>query len=966
MNTKRFGSLKAAGRMPALSGRAAAWFLAMILAGASCPAFGAVLTVTNLADSGPGTLRDRIAAATPGDTINFGLVGTITLNSQLTITNNLRIEGQNSLKISGNNNSRVFNITKGAVAIFNMSICDGRVAGTNGPAGSNGENVYGGGVFVGSDASLLMQFCVLSNNVAIGGQGGPEGQFGAAGNGGNAFGGAIGCLGDLTVGTCTLVGNSVSGGLGGVASPTGSPGVGGQGWGGGFYAQQTANINSLTIHGNNAVAGSGGGGPGGGAGGGIYNAATMFLGTCTIVSNAATGSSLDFGGGVHNSGALTVRSCTIIGNQADFGGGVTGCDLGNTILAFNSATSGPDGSGNIVSSGYNLIQNTNGLNLESLSMNDILGQNPSLGPLTNNGGATLTMAPLPASPAIDKGRSTDNVDQRFRPRPYDGTLPNAVGGNGADIGAVEIHPGTITVLNTNSSGAGSLRQAILDNHGLGGSNLINFSSAATGTVTLTSGELFIQAPITIHGPGPDRLAISANTNSRVLSILSSASAVQINGLTIRDGLVIGSPGNNGQDGFDERGGGIYNETTLTLSNCVIRNNTVIGGQGGGGNMLMPGNGGAGLGGGLYNAGGNLRFINSPFYANRAIGGQGGSTGSAQPPGRGGNALGGAICTFGGTNQLVRCNLTDNFATGGPGGISLGTGSTGDGGQGNGGGLYNESTLIASGSTINGSRAIGGTGGAPGSGYGGGVYNLRALSLSSCSIASNSVSGSSFDFGGGIYNVGASLEITNSTIAGNHAAFGGGLHGNAGFANTILAANTATTSGPDGQGTITSYDYNLIQNFSGVNIIGITTHIIIGQDPLLGPLAGNGGPTPTMALRAGSPAIDQGNNFSVLTDQRGAPRPFDFASVGNAGGGDGADIGAFELGRPNLSISRAAQNVVVRWPAHFGDFVLESVMALPGENNWVDVTNVPIVGPGAQFTVTNNAATGNKFYRLKSR
>jgi hypothetical protein len=66
------------------------------------------------------------------------------------------------------------------------------------------------------------------------------------------------------------------------------------------------------------------------------------------------------------------------------------------------------------------------------------------------------------------------------------------------------------------------------------------------------------------------------------------------------------------------------------------------------------------------------------------------------------------------------------------------------------------------------------------------------------------------------------------------------------------------------------------------------------NPKLGLLQMNGGPTPTHALLPGSPAIDQGNCFGVHTDQRGWHRPFDYPSIPNAPGGDGSDIGAFEL------------------------------------------------------------------------
>ena len=63
---------------------------------------------------------------------------------------------------------------------------------------------------------------------------------------------------------------------------------------------------------------------------------------------------------------------------------------------------------------------------------------------------------------------------------------------------------------------------------------------------------------------------------------------------------------------------------------------------------------------------------------------------------------------------------------------------------------------------------------------------------------------------------------------------------------------------------------------------------------LGPLANNGGPTPTHELLPGSVAIDAGSSFGATTDQRGETRPCDQAAVANAAGGDASDIGAFEV------------------------------------------------------------------------
>src|SRR5258705_132111 len=241
--------------------------ITLALAAVSPQAFCTTLTVTSLADSGAGTLHDLIATALPGDTIQFGLSGPIILNSELVISKNLRINGltANLLRITGNNRSRVFNITSGTAQIFNMAIADGRVSGTNGPAGLNGETVSGGGILVDNGATLDLENCILTNNVALGGQGGPASVSGPAGNGGYGSGGALASFGNLTMVRCTLAGNSASGGAGG---PPPAAGSGGQGRGGGLYVEGSALLFYSTIDANNAVAGSGIAGTGTASGGG--------------------------------------------------------------------------------------------------------------------------------------------------------------------------------------------------------------------------------------------------------------------------------------------------------------------------------------------------------------------------------------------------------------------------------------------------------------------------------------------------------------------------------------------------------------------------------------------------------------------------------------------------------------------------------------------------------------------------
>lgn len=945
-----------------------AWLLSALAAAllGNAKTHAATLTVTNLADSGPGTLRNQIAAAAPGDHIQFGLPGTVVLNSQLTISTNLDIAGYSyeslMTRISGNNSHRVFNVTGGSdVEFFYLGITDGRVVGTNGASGFNGQNVYGGGILVAGGTYVNVYHCLVSNNVVVGGQ------PGAGAYGGNGYGGGIANLGTATVliQDSLVVSNASLGGSGGAFDG------GGQAWGGAIYTEGTLLITYSTIEANVATGAPGGGGLGTGAGGAIYNVGGMSIKQSTIVSNVAAGPGVNYGGAIEDYGTTTIHDCTIAGNQASYGGGITGGTIYNTILAGNSAgISGPDGFGTIVSGDYNLIQNPSGITFSGTTTHNVTGKNPLLGPLQYNGNegnqfpstvVMLTMAPLPGSPVIDQGYSGLYDDQRGFRRVYNTIIPNAAGGNGADIGAVEIHPATVMVLNNKDSGPGSLRQAILDNNGLGGGNTITFTNNVTGSITLSNGELAVSAPVTILGPGASTLAVSANHNGRVFDIL--AGPANISGLTLRDGLIVGTPGVPGQIGSDGRGGGIFNQDTLILSNCLILSNRVVGGLGGSATTGTAGNGGKGMGGGIYNAAGNLNVIQCSFAGNSSMGGTGGNATSGYA-GYAGNGLGGAICTISGTNILTGCTLMNGSAMGGQGGVATGGGSPGIGGQGYGGGLYSESTVGFINSTVSGNDATAGTGdGGPGGGIGGGVYNVSDLSLTNCTIANNNAGGSSYDSGGGLYNEGT-LQVFNSTIAGNQADYGGGVEGNFTAGNTILAGNTATTAGPDGSGTMNSDDYNLIQTFSGLSIVGVTTHVIVGQNPLLGPLADNGGPTMTMALLSGSPATDQGKDFGTATDQRGMPRPYDLFSVANAGGGDGSDIGAFEfLPTPRLNIQRADGNhVVLYWTADAAGYRLVSATNLSPAINWTNVTSARVT-MGNQVYTTNSIAGASQFYEL---
>jgi predicted outer membrane repeat protein len=176
--------------------------------------------------------------------------------------------------------------------------------------------------------------------------------------------------------------------------------------------------------------------------------------------------------------------------------------------------------------------------------------------------------------------------------------------------------------------------------------------------------------------------------------------------------------------------------------------------------------------------------------------------------------------------------------------------------------------------------------------GGGIANFGTASLS---VVNSTFSGNSAVFaGGGMYNASfdgsASLAVTSSTISGNSSANGGGIFNfdAATIRNTIVALNTGDF-GPDVSGIFTSSGFNLIgigDGSTGFTATGDQVGTAASPiDPVLGPLADNGGPTETMALLPGSPALNAGDPaLAGTTDRRGVLRPQ----------GPGVDIGAFEL------------------------------------------------------------------------
>ncbi len=242
----------------------------------------------------------------------------------------------------------------------------------------------------------------------------------------------------------------------------------------------------------------------------------------------------------------------------------------------------------------------------------------------------------------------------------------------------------------------------------------------------------------------------------------------------------------------------------------------------------------------------------------------------------------------GTLNLINSEVTGNSASGG-------------------GGIDNRGTLNSINSTISNNIAFG----QGGIGRGGGIESNGTMTLINTTISNNEATSDNRPFmypglGGGIYiqGFGSMTVLRNVTIAGNSATqgSGGGIYGNGtqiSLGNTIVANNSAGSSGNGHDiwgGTINSEGYNLIRNTSSVTISGNVTGNILGVDPQLDGLRYNGGMTRTIALQPNSPAIDRGKGTiaGIMNDQRGVARPYDNPNIPNAQGGDGSDIGAFEV------------------------------------------------------------------------
>jgi hypothetical protein len=428
----------------------------------------------------------------------------------------------------------------------------------------------------------------------------------------------------------------------------------------------------------------------------------------------------------------------------------------------------------------NLIENNNGCGTP------VSGADPKLAPLANNNGNTRSFALLIGSPAIDAGDDitcaaapVSNADQRGVTRPQ---------GAHCDIGSYEKVAGTTyTVTNLNDSGAGSLRQAILDaNANVPIEDTITFS--VSGTILLGTSLPDITDNLVIDGSGQN-VTISGQDAYRVLNLNSSMS-LALNRLSIIKGLATGTTG-----------GGLYGSgAVVTITYCNFSGNS------------------AGWGGAIALQNSSLTIMDSNFTSNTAT------------------TAGGAIALEFGNATILDGTFSSNLSDEAGGAIWI----------------YSQDLTVANSTFYNNNAEL----------YGGGIAlatTLSKLTVYNSTFSENSITDVT-GLGAGIYNYNSTFSLKNTILA-----------------NSLFGEDCYNA------GTLASDVNNLVESHTGCGTPVSTA------DPMLRPLANNGGFTQTFSLQVGSPAIDAGDDATCAAfpvdnlDQRWVARPI----------GTHCDIGSFE-------------------------------------------------------------------------
>ncbi len=365
------------------------------------------------------------------------------------------------------------------------------------------------------------------------------------------------------------------------------------------------------------------------------------------------------------------------------------------------------------------------------------------------------------------------------------------------------------VVNVLDSGAGTLRQAVIDSCA---GSIITFSASMPPEVSLTTGQIVIGKNLTIQGPGANRLTVRNGASSRIFQVNTGVTAI-ISGLTVEDGT----------------DGGISNAGTLTVADCVIRSNKGEAGIGNGGNLTVVNSvlsdNKAGVGGAIYNSG-TAAITNSTILHNSA-------------------KMGGGIYNTSNVT-ITNSSITGNTATGEF--------------------FINKKVWGSAITNQNGRVTITNSTIAGNDDEGFASTNCYFMPDHFCRSGYGPEISMLISAQGGS---GGDLSLINSTVTDNILIH---QFSNAPYSVTARNSIINGLWGFESFATLNSQGNNLIVTPDGHNVLGDTTGNILGVNPRLGPLGYYGGSTMTYALLTGSPAINAGNTAtSPATDQRGASR-----------------------------------------------------------------------------------------------
>ncbi len=503
--------------------------------------------------------------------------------------------------------------------------------------------------------------------------------------------------------------------------------------------------------------------------------------------------------------------------------------------------------------------------------------------------------------------------------------------------------------------------------------------------------------ITIDGSAAPGLVISGNDARRIFVVSGATTVLELVNLTLSGGRAAGGHGGDaetggGGGGGAGLGGAIYVDgATVRMVGCLVTECVAFGGgggmmsplgfgnsSGGGGGLGSDGAGAAGANGG---SGGDPNPGTGGAPSPSAATGPGGGGGGGGDDG-GGGAAGAAGGVGGGGGG-------GGFAGGGAGGLGGGGGgsSTGPGGA---GGLFA------------GAGGMGGNGGG-GAGLGGGVFlNGGALEATNCTFAFCSATGGSSAMnlgegrGGAIFQRNGSLALMHCTIArsgatttaGGVGVVGDGATATVSIRNTIIESATTALEGTTNAG-------GTISDSGGGNVITSQTGFspvptVSTADPLVAlVLAANGGPTQTLSLLFGSPAVNAADATVQVNappagpggvDQRGLARRSGFTDVGafeaqvdaivaQSGGGQSALVSAAFADPIVLRADDANGNALagapltIAPPASGATAVISSLTPTTGASGTAQVTATANATVGGPYTVNVTSGTGAGVFQL---